>query len=106
LLVDGAQNSRHDAPGQRDFTTSRGFRLNSQLLLQGTELLLLGMGIVFGFLALLVGLLHLMSRLAARLEPDASIPDAPQGGTVQSDDERIIAVISAAVARYRASHPS
>jgi oxaloacetate decarboxylase gamma subunit len=80
--------------------------LNSQLLLQGFELLLLGMGIVFGFLAMLVGVLHLMSRLAARLQPEGPAPSPVQLAADAADDQRIIAVISAAVARYRASRPS
>lgn len=80
--------------------------VDAELLLQGLELLLLGMGIVFGFLTLLVFLLRGMSSLAGRLapmtEPAVELP-APAGAP---DRQRIVAVISAAVARYRRSqHP-
>ena len=75
----------------------------ADLMLMGTELLLLGMGIVFGFLTLLVFTLHGMSHFAARLEhrlPQAGL----QAGTVKerTDTDELVAVISAAVARYRA----
>lgn len=77
--------------------------MDSNLLLQGFELLLLGMGIVFGFLTILVFTLRGMSALAARLAPATEeVLDVPVPLTV-SDDRRVIAAISAAVARYRAS---
>jgi len=77
--------------------------VNGQLLLQGFELLLLGMGIVFGFLILLVFVLRAMSGLAARLTPAELEPAAvsPPGQVV--DDRQVLAAISAAVARYRAN---
>lgn len=77
--------------------------MDSNLLLQGFELLLLGMGIVFGFLTILVVTLRGMSSLAARLAPATEhVLDGATPVTV-SDDRRIIAAISVAVARYRAA---
>jgi oxaloacetate decarboxylase gamma subunit len=65
--------------------------------------MLLGMGIVFGFLTLLVIMLRGMSALAARLyTPPPAAPDI-QPAIEVVDDSRLIAVITAAVARYRAS---
>ena len=79
--------------------------MHSELLLQGFELLLLGMGIVFGFLTVLVFMLRGMSGLAARLAPaEQPLAELPTPVAV-SDDRRVIAAISAAVARYRAAHP-
>lgn len=78
--------------------------MDKELLLQGFELLLLGMGIVFGFLTLLVFMLRGMSGLADRLAPHAeqlAEPTAPPG---EPDHQRVIAVISAAISRYRKSH--
>ena len=70
----------------------------SDLLLQGVNLMLLGMGIVFTFLAILVVALNGMSRLAALLAG----PEAPETGTDSVvDDAELIAVISAAINRYR-----
>jgi oxaloacetate decarboxylase gamma subunit len=80
--------------------------LNTDLLIQGTELMLLGMGIVFGFLAVLVFTLRGMSLLADRLhQPEPIETDLPAPIDV-SDHRQIIAVISAAVGRYRASRTS
>jgi oxaloacetate decarboxylase gamma subunit len=78
--------------------------MNGQLLLQGFELLLLGMGIVFGFLILLVFMLRAMSGLAARFGPEESAPPVLPAVESTTDDGALIAAISIAVDRYRASH--
>lgn len=80
--------------------------MDGQLLLQGFELLLLGMGIVFGFLILLVFMLRGMSGLAARLEPAADPEQAQPALPVTGEQGHKIAAISIAIARYRASHRS
>lgn len=70
------------------------------LLLQGVNLMFLGMGMVFLFLAILVVALNAMSRLAAYL----SGPEAPQAAppcAARREDTELIAVISAAINRYR-----
>lgn len=79
-----------------------------ELLLSGVELMLLGMGIVFGFLIILVFALKGMSRLALRLEgPTATQPAMPARAEPLADtDDDLIAVIGAAIARYRADHPN
>ena len=46
----------------------------SELLLEGVELMLFGMGFVFVFLVLLVGVVSLMSRLIATFAPSAPTP--------------------------------
>jgi oxaloacetate decarboxylase gamma subunit len=78
--------------------------MDSNLLIQGVELMLLGMGIVFGFLTILVFTLRGMSALADRVgEGPVPATDIEQPIDV-SDNRPLVAVISAAVARYRASH--
>ncbi len=72
----------------------------SDLLLQGVNLMLLGMGIVFTFLAVLVVALTGMSRLAASLS-GPEVPPAATAGGAATDDTELIAVISAAINRYR-----
>lgn len=75
----------------------------TDLVLQGLELMLLGMGIVFGFLTLLVFTLRGMSLLADRLD-NSQVTTQPvaEAPIDVSDDRQLVAVISAAVARYRA----
>ena len=77
----------------------------AQLFTEGLMLMLLGMGIVFSFLAMLVLAMHGMSRLSARLEPvaEAGSPPAvaPAAAGPAADDEVLVAVISAAIRRYR-----
>ncbi|WP_068828096.1 OadG family protein [Pseudomonas sp. BMS12] len=75
----------------------------ADLLLEGVELMLFGMGIVFTFLILLVFAIRLMSRLVARLAPEPAplavatpaIPSAPV-------DPDTLAAIQAAIRQHRA----
>jgi len=72
----------------------------SELLQQGVNLMLLGMGMVFTFLAILVVALNGMSRLAAALSGPEEVKTATAGNAVEADSE-LIAVISAAINRFR-----
>ena len=85
----------------------------ADLMLVGVKLMLLGMGIVFSFLIVLVFAVKGMSRLANWLAPEsaaeASALLAGAGSTTQavvgqSQDEEVVAVISAAIARFRSHH--
>lgn len=75
------------------------------MLFSGLELMALGMGMVFLFLVLLIVVMQGMSTLASRLSPPviadttAPVPRTVRGGT----DQKVIAAISVAVRRYRAS---
>lgn len=78
--------------------------LDTNLIKESLSLMAIGMGTVFSFLLLLVLLLRVMSWLSHRLSPmDAqplpSMPVAPMIG--QAGDAELIAVITAAVTRYR-----
>lgn len=75
----------------------------AELLLEGVELMLFGMGIVFSFLVLLVFAIRLMSTLVARFAPEPAplvttapaLPSAP----VAPDT---LAAIQAAIRQHRA----
>ena len=81
----------------------------SELLMEGVRLMLLGMGIVFTFLIVLVFALYGMSRVAAVIERRRgapSLPAAAEGTPHPVDhvaDGELIAVIGAAIARYRST---
>lgn len=77
--------------------------MDTSLLMQGVGLMVLGMGIVFGFLTVLVFTLRGMSWLADRLETTPPPAPAAEPPLAISDNRDLIAVITAAVARYRAS---
>lgn len=83
----------------------------SELMTQGVNLALVGMGVVFIFLAVLVALTTLMSRLLARYPaPDAALEtvvseprrtgatEDPEGAR---DKQRLVAIISAAIHQHR-----
>jgi oxaloacetate decarboxylase gamma subunit len=82
------------------------------LLLDSLRLMLIGMGIVFSFLLLLVGVLRSMSWVALKLAPIAAQPEPMPLGmgrsgakTTPAPDAPPVAVIAAAIARYRTDHP-
>lgn len=78
----------------------------SDLLMQGVNLMLLGMGSVFVFLSVLVITMYGMSSLAQYLTKDeihqGATPPAAAPKAVEGDSE-LIAVISAAISRFRSS---
>ena len=76
----------------------------ADLLMEGVILMLLGMGSVFIFLVALVLAMYGMSRMAHRLSPDELAIEAssfPAGAPRAETDDELIAVISAAISRYR-----
>lgn len=73
----------------------------TNLLMEGVQLMLLGMGSVFLFLATLVLVLKGMSRMVQTLVPEDVIAGV---ASKPGEDEELFAVISAAIARYRSQH--
>ena len=65
--------------------------MEADLLHQGLELMLAGMGVVFVFLTVLVGAITLMSSVVMRFQPANASPD----------NEEEIAAITAAIVRHR-----
>ena len=76
----------------------------ADLLMEGVILMLLGMGSVLIFLVALVLAMYGMSRLAHRLSPEelaTETPSFPAGLPRVETDAELVAVISAAISRYR-----
>ena len=75
------------------------------LISQGLSLMVFGMGFVFVFLTLLVGMTTLMSKLVVKFEPVAgAVPKKLKPRvtkTIDSNNDELVAVISAAVHKYR-----
>lgn len=71
----------------------------NELVSSGIELMLVGMGIVFAFLAMLIGAIKVMSSLILRFFPE--LPAGQYPNTHHGDDLGTIAAISAAVHQYR-----
>ncbi|MDQ7727954.1 OadG family transporter subunit [Halomonas sp. SpR8] len=80
---------------------------NQELLQDGLALMALGMGVVFVFLTILVISVTLMSRLIGRFQPAPVAAEMgnksprPSGSATQNDET--LAVLSAAVQRYRST---
>ena len=78
----------------------------SELLLSGVELMIVGMGIVFLFLAMLIVAVNIMSSLVERFLP-TPLPVAspvPMAAKSEAPDPSIIAAISSAVHQYRSKY--
>lgn len=71
------------------------------LLQQGIDLMIYGMGTVIVFLTLMVFLTRIMSTLVSRFTP---APVISAGAKPSTPDAQTVAVITAAVTRYRNQH--
>ncbi len=81
--------------------------MQGDIVSQGVELMVFGMGTVVLFLALLVVATTAMSRALLRFfpEPEAAVPATDHPVKISSqpgDDPQLLAVISAAIQRHRA----
>lgn len=79
--------------------------MRDEIIAQGVELMLYGMGTVVIFLALLVVATAAMSRLLARYLPEVEPLPAPQrqgtGAASPEPDSHLVAAIAAALHRHR-----
>ena len=79
----------------------------SNLLWEGVNLMVIGMGAVFVFLVLLVFATSVMSSLISRFLPEPQIPSTPTATgqqPPQANDGQLMAVIAAAIHRHRSRH--
>ncbi|WP_370978338.1 OadG family protein [Agaribacterium sp. ZY112] len=79
--------------------------MEAELIQQGVDLMLFGMGTVFAFLTILVFSTTLMSKFVGRFFPEADVPEpapSPINGPVAPVDSRTLAVIQEAINQHRA----
>ncbi|MDY7219578.1 OadG family protein [Denitrificimonas sp. JX-1] len=81
---------------------------SQQLLLEGVELMLFGMGLVFTFLVLLIFCIRMMAFILERIAPEeshgATAVAAPvKPGNVQPIDADTLQAIQIAIKQHRAS---
>lgn len=74
----------------------------TESLLAGAKLMLIGMTIVYLFLALLVWIIGITSRLLQSYIPESEPgPARPGYGAGDEEDAEVVAAIGAAIHRYR-----
>ena len=73
------------------------------LVSQGLELAIFGMGTVFVFLTVLVIITQGMSRLVLHMAPEQMAAVAVTQTALEVSDGQLVAVISAAIQQHRAS---
>ena len=72
----------------------------SELLAPGLKLMLIGMSIVFLFLALLVWIIEMTARLVQPVNPPPEPVRRPAGLPLEADETERVAVIAAAIHRH------
>ncbi len=76
----------------------------AELMNSGVELMIVGMGIVFLFLTMLVITINLMSSIVQRFFPDVPKTKLPSPSVSSGPDKSTVAAITAAVHQYRDKH--
>jgi oxaloacetate decarboxylase gamma subunit len=76
----------------------------TELVIEGVRLMLIGMSIVFAFLLLAIAALRGMSALAMRLAPEPIPPVTPPlaAPSTSGEPDEVVALIAAAIAHHRA----
>ena len=76
--------------------------MQDELMQQGVELMLYGMGTVFTFLALLIVATTFMSIVVRRfVKPELLPAKVVHRQPVEENDEQLVAIIGAAIHKYR-----
>lgn len=73
----------------------------AELLGSGLKLMLIGMGIVFFFLLLLVAVIRLSKAILQRLEHPSSTPPLQVLAGPASDEQQLVVAITAAIHQYQ-----
>ncbi len=73
----------------------------SELLLEGVELMLFGIGSVFAFLVLLIGCIRLMSLIISRFDTAPLAAPAQAAPVAVDADADVLAAIQAAIHQHR-----
>lgn len=74
----------------------------SEMMSSGIELMLIGMGIVFAFLALMIVMVNIMTAVIEKFFPEPVVEEIhPASALTTHTDAGVIAAISAAIHQYR-----
>jgi oxaloacetate decarboxylase gamma subunit len=76
----------------------------TELIMSGVELMIVGMGIVYLFLTMLVFAINLMSFIVRRFFPEISRPANPLPPVAPGIDKKTVAAITASIHQYREKH--
>lgn len=74
----------------------------NEMMSSGIDLMVIGMGIVFAFLALLIVMVNIMTSVIQRFFPEEPVTIVtPSSASTSHTDAGVIAAISATVHQYR-----
>lgn len=93
-------------PTFNHLTPYQGYHTMSELMSQAINLMIVGMGFVFVFLAILVVVTTVMSKLVNKYAPvpEPVKPMAAPTAAAAPVDAKLLAVLSEAVNKYREDH--
>ena len=74
--------------------------MDTNLVIEGFKFMALGMGTVFAFLIILIGLMNVMSMLIHKLFPEPQ-PSGESHTQQGSKNNKVIAAITAAISHHR-----
>jgi len=77
--------------------------MNNDLISEGLSLMMLGMGTVFVFLAMLIVMMSFMSTVIQKYFPELSASVERSASVAESDipDEKTLAIIKSAIEQHR-----
>ncbi|UTA49322.1 OadG family protein [Simiduia sp. 21SJ11W-1] len=75
--------------------------MQQEIVQQGIDLMVFGMGTVFVFLTILVVVTVTMSGVMSRFFPEAEPPVAPPAAPANRVDDRTLAIIKSAIEQHR-----
>lgn len=76
----------------------------NEMLTAGFELMVIGMGIVFAFLVMLIVSITVMSSILQRWFPVQQAAKTAVNVSASADNSGVVAAITAAVIQYRGKH--
>jgi len=74
--------------------------METNLVIEGFKFMGLGMGTVFSFLAILILMMNIMSKLINRFFPEPK-PSAGTAVNTQNNQKKVVAAITAAIKHHR-----
>jgi len=71
--------------------------METNLVLEGIKFMILGMGTVFLFLGIMIGVINVMSKIIHKYFPEVNPSAAPVATTGTEDKKKVVAAIVAAI---------
>jgi oxaloacetate decarboxylase gamma subunit len=75
--------------------------METNLVIEGLKFMLLGMGIVFAFLIIMIIAMNIMSSIIHKFFPEPKVAPAEPKTQQNNNDKKVVAAITAAIMHHR-----